>query len=207
MTLAMTPPLSLFLAACVLPVFFARIRAVPLWLAVQALALAWITLAQHGELSLHSLTAAVEIVAVRGWLAPALLWRTLAAHPLARTDLMPSNLFAWGAAVTVIILALEFGIGASVDAGALTLGAVSVSVSVALLILATNAAAPAQLLALLFMENALALFESTMPTPWPWPVHGALSAVYLLTVAVGNWLTASDKQPGTTVAEEARDNA
>lgn len=203
--MSVTPPLSLFLAACILPIFFAGIRAAPLWLAVQALALGWFVLVQHGELSLHSLTAAVEVIAVRAWLAPALLWRSLARHTLGRHDLMPSNLFAWGAAVTVIILAFQFGVGASIEARALTLGAVSLGVSIALLILATNAAAPAQLIALLFMENALVLFESTMPTPWPWPVHGALSAVYLLTVVVGSWLIASDEPPGTTVAEEARD--
>jgi hypothetical protein len=56
------------------------------------------------------------------------------------------------------------------------------------LLLATNREPVAQLVALLFMENALALFESLMPEPWPWPVHLAISAVYVGTVAVGSWL-------------------
>jgi len=42
--------------------------------------------------------------------------------------------------------------------------------------------------ALLFMENALALFESLMPQPWPLPVHLAVSGVYVGTVAVGSCL-------------------
>jgi len=42
--------------------------------------------------------------------------------------------------------------------------------------------------AVLFMENAIALFESLQPEPWPLPVHVALSTIYLLTVAVGGWL-------------------
>jgi hypothetical protein len=46
----------------------------------------------------------------------------------------------------------------------------------------------AQLVALLFMENALALFESLMPEPWPLPVHLLISAVYVLTVSIGSWL-------------------
>jgi hypothetical protein len=42
--------------------------------------------------------------------------------------------------------------------------------------------------ALLFMENALALLESLMPEPWPLPVHIAVSSVYVGTVAIGSWL-------------------
>ena len=43
-------------------------------------------------------------------------------------------------------------------------------------------------MALLFLENALALFELLLPERWPLPVHLALVAVYLLSVGVGGWL-------------------
>ena len=49
------------------------------------------------------------------------------------------------------------------------------------------------------MENALALFESLFPEPWPLPVHGALSAIYLLTIIVGTWLIGT---PDVPVVEE-----
>jgi hydrogenase-4 membrane subunit HyfE len=65
---------------------------------------------------------------------------------------------------------------------------VASTVVMAFLILATNYHKMAQLVALLFMENALALFESLMPEPWPLTVHLAISAVYVLTVFVGSWL-------------------
>ena len=74
------------------------------------------------------------------------------------------------------------------DRQAFTLGVVGATVAVALLVLATNNSPPAQLVAVLFMENALALFESLLPEPWPWPVHAMLSAIYLLTAGVGSWL-------------------
>ena len=61
-------------------------------------------------------------------------------------------------------------------------------VAVALLLLSTNDALPAQLVAVLFMENGIAVFESLLPEPWPLPVHGALTVVYLVTVGVGSWL-------------------
>ena len=55
------------------------------------------------------------------------------------------------------------------------------------------------LVAVLVMENALALFESLFPEPWPLPVHGALSAIYLLTILVGSWLIST---PDAPVVEE-----
>ena len=185
----MTLSLLLCLIATVIPVFFGKIGVTPLWLSLQALGLGWITLHHHhDEVSGHALFAGLEVLVVRAWLVPTLLRRLLAHQPTARLDLMPSNLFTWGIAVTLIILAFKFGEGAKMDVRALTLGVMAATVMIALLILSTNQEPTAQLVALLFMENALALFESLMPEPWPLPVHAALSGVYLLTVGVGTWL-------------------
>lgn len=187
----MTLPLILCLIATVIPVFFSRIAAAPTWLSLQALALGWITLTEHGEPSLHAALAGLEVLLVRAVLVPHLLRRALATRAGARMNLMPSNLFAWGVAVTLIILAFKFGDGARADVRALTLGVVAATAMIPFLILATNHEPAAQLIAVLFMENALALFESLMPEPWPLPVHLAVSGVYVLTVAVGSWLIGS----------------
>jgi hydrogenase-4 component F len=64
--------------------------------------------------------------------------------------------------------------------------------------LATNQNRMAQLVALLFMENALALFESLLPEPWPLPVHLSISTVYVLTVWVGSWLVSAAPEPDAT---------
>ena len=94
---------------------------------------------------------------------------------------MPSNLFTWAIAIALIVLAFEFGAPAHGRARRPSRSASSAAtVMVALLLLATNHSPPAQLVAVLFMENALALFESLLPEPWPLPVHVALSAIYLL---------------------------
>jgi hydrogenase-4 membrane subunit HyfE len=85
-------------------------------------------------------------------------------------------------------VAFQFGDGARADARALTLGVIAATVVIAFLVLSTNREPVAQLVALLFMENALALFESLMPEPWPIPVHLAISGVYVGTVSVGGWL-------------------
>jgi hydrogenase-4 membrane subunit HyfE len=186
----MTLPLIAFLLVAVIPVFFGKIRSTPFWLSAQAAALAWIV-ARHSELSLHTVVALFEVLLVRAWIAPRLLRRAIRRRAEPNLDLLPSNLFSWAIAITLIVLAFEFAAPAMSDAQALTLGVVGATVTVAMLLLATNGAPPAQLVALLFMENALAVFESLLPEPWPLPVHGALSVIYLLTVIIGTWLIAT----------------
>jgi hydrogenase-4 membrane subunit HyfE len=176
------------LIATVIPVFFGKLTVTPTWLSLQALALGWITLNKHPELDFHALEAGLEVLIIRAWLVPHLLRRTLSSNKAAGHDVMPSNLFTWGVAVTLIILAFQFGDGARADVRALTLGVIAATVTIAFLLLATNREPVAQLVALLFMENALALFESLMPEPWPLPVHITISVVYIGTVAVGSWL-------------------
>lgn len=190
MNLANNPTLALIacLLATVIPVFFGKLAVTPSWLSLQALALGWITLNKHQELDFHALEAGLEILLIRAWLVPHLLRRALATSKAAELDVMPSNLFAWGAAVALMILAFQFGDGGRADTRALTLGVAAVTVTIAFLVLATNHEPVAQLVALLFMENALALLESLMPEPWPLPVHIAVSSVYVGTVAIGSWL-------------------
>jgi len=193
----MTVPLALCLIATVIPVFFSKISSAPSWLGLHALALGWITL--HGEetLSLHTVLVGLEILLVRAILVPYLLRRALRRQPEARHNLMPSNLFTWIIAVVLIIFAFKFGDGARADARALTLGVVAASVVTAFLVLATNPEPKAQL----FMENALALFETLMPVAWPLAVHLAISAVYLLTVGIGCWLVTETPVTASESAE------
>ena len=196
----MTLPLIFCLIATVIPVFFSRLSSAPTWLSLQALALGWITL--NDEFSAHTLLLGLEILLVRAVLVPHLLRRALRRQAQSRISLMPSNLFTWGIAVMLIILAFKFGDGARADVRALTLGVVAATTVIALLILSTNHEPKAQLIALLFMENALALFESLMPEPWPWPVHLTISAVYILTVTIGCHLLGGERSPPPSNAAE-----
>ncbi len=191
----MNLPLMLCLVATVIPVFFGKVGAAPLWLSLQALALGWISLTQHHELSAHTLAAGLEILLVRAWLVPTLLRRALTDPHAAQSDVMPSNLFTWGVAITLVILAFKFGDGARADLRAMTLGTVAATAMMAFLVLGTNREPAAQLVALLFMENAMALFESLMAEPWPLTVHLAVSGLYVLTVAVGSWLVRGQASP------------
>jgi hydrogenase-4 membrane subunit HyfE len=200
----MTLPLIAFLLATVIPVFFGKTRSAPLWLAMQALALAWNGVALYGAPSGHALATLVEVVIVRAAVAPVLLRRAIRRRSEPNLDLMPSNLFTWAIAIALVVLAFEFGAPDMIDRQAFTLGAIGATVTVALLLLSTNNAPPAQLVAVLFMENALALFETLLPEPWPLPVHSALGVIYLGTVGVGSWLIGTpDSAPVTVIAGTA----
>lgn len=191
---------GLFLAVCV-PVFFGKLRVVPQWLSLQALALGWLVLAAGG--GLHALVTGLEILVLRGMLVPWMLRSHLQRHGgVALVDLMPSNLFAWGIAIALIVVAFRFGDGAGSDVRALTLGVVACVLTIAYLILATNQEPLAQLVAVLYMENAVLLFETLLPHPWPLPIHLLLAVVYVGTVAVGLWL---QQEPLTTVAAAQED--
>jgi hydrogenase-4 membrane subunit HyfE len=200
----MTLPLIAFLVAAIIPIFFGRIRSAPFWLTAQAAALAW-NVAQHGDPSMHTYVALVEALVVRALIAPRLLGRAIRLRGEPNLDLMPSNLFTWAIAIALVVLAFEFAAPAMSDRQALTLGVVGATVTVSLLLLSTNDSPPAQLVAVLFMENGLALFESLLPEPWPLPIHGALSGIYLLTIVVGGWLIATPDPAALNAKADAPD--
>jgi hydrogenase-4 membrane subunit HyfE len=200
-------PLILFLLAAVIPVFFGKIRSAPFWLSLQAFALAWNGAAHHAGWTVHAVAALVEVVTVRALIAPWLLRRAIRLRAEPNTDLMPSNLFAWAIGVALIVLAFDFGGAAMGDVPALALGVVGAMVAIALLLLSTNHSPPAQLVAVLFMENGIAVFESLLPEPWAWPVHGTLTAVYLLTVGVGGWLIGTPTRQAPVAAGSAQGEA
>lgn len=185
-------PLILFLLATLVPIYFGKTRTAPFWLAVQAVALAWNSLTHHdGEHNAHNLAALIEFVVLRAIIAPLMLRRALRHHPRADAPLIPSNLFTWGIGVTLTVLAFDFSGGAISNVQALALGVVGSTVAIALLILTTTQEPPAQLVALLYIENAIAVFESLLPHGWPVPVHVGLSLAYIGMIGIGCWLIAT----------------
>ncbi len=199
--------LILFLLAALIPVFFGKIRSAPFWLLLQALALAWNGTAHQEGWTFHGVVTLLEVITVRAVIAPLLLRRAIRLRGEPNTDLMPSNLFTWVIGVALIVLAFDFGGAAMADVPALALGVVGGMVAIALLLLSTNKSPPAQLVAVLFMENGIAIFESLLSEPWAWPVHGTLTAVYLVTVAVGGWLIGTPTAQPTIEAGTTRGEA
>jgi hydrogenase-4 membrane subunit HyfE len=175
--------LPLFVVLVIVALLFASPRTAPLWLGMQAVALAWSVVATHGVHSTHAQLAVAELLLVRGLLAPWLLHRATRDEQV--DHLLPSNLFAWMLAIGLLVLASQFARAGSLGGGAVAMVGVATSVLLALLLLSLNETGAAQLFALLLMENAALLFESTLPEPWsPW-VHAVLTSTYVVTVWVG----------------------
>ena len=177
-----------FMMVSATPVFFSRLSQMPLWLVLQGLALAWFGLVQHGALSEHAVVGAIEVVLLRGVLAPWLYARMMRLRDEPDVGLMPSNLFTWALAALLISLAFRFADAIPSEGDMLTLGVIASFVVMALFLLSTNDRGPAQLVALLYLENAILLFESLLPGGWPLPAHIAVSTVYVLSVGIGCWL-------------------
>jgi hypothetical protein len=195
--------LFLFLIAVLVPLYFASPRTVPFWLSIEALALAWHVVERHGLHSTHAVVSLLELLLLRGVFLPWLLRRATVPDDKPVNHLLPSNLFTWILGAALVIVAFELAISAAHGETALTLGVVSATVVLAMLLLSSNGAAAAQLFALLLLENAVALFESSLPELWsPW-VHAVLSCIYVLTVWVGVQLLHQQHQK-EPAAEAAR---
>lgn len=202
----MSLPLVFLLILCVTPLFFGRVRQLPGWLALQGLALAWYGLTDgiaSAGMSTHDIVTAIEVVLLRAILAPWLFNRMLQRRNEPDLELMPSNLFTWGIAAGLIALTFEFALATSSGSDVLVLGVVSAAVVLSLLLLSTNATPPAQLAALLYLETALALFETLLPEAWPLPAHLAVSATFVLTVGIGCWLLSHAGTASLPVTETA----
>jgi len=189
-----------FMCLTVVPTFFGRLGSIPAWLAVQGLVLGSIGLI-HGTLELHTILVAFEAVLVRGLLVPWLLRRIVRRSDAQHQELLPSNLFTWGVGIALIALAAQFGAIEGGSSHALVVGAVGIAVLLGLLMLATTQSRHVQFVALLFVENAIALYETQLPEPWPLPIHVGLSVVYLMTVVLAAWLV------GTAPASNAMDTS
>ena len=185
-----------------IPVFFGKIRSAPFWLTLQAVALAWNGVAQHGDWSAHALVALAEVLVVRALIAPQLLRRAIRGRAEPNLDLMPSNLFTWAIAIALIVLAFEFGAPAMGDRQALTLGAVGGHGR------RGAAAAVDQRLAAGAAGGACSSWRTRSPcSSRCCPSRGrcrctrALGAIYLLTVGVG--ALADRRGPSAAVRQSA----
>lgn len=184
----MNLPIALFLAAVLIPLLFGSPRSAPFWLGVQGIALAANMLGHHDLRSLHAGIALLDLVVLRGLIAPLILKAANARAPRLPDHLLPSNLLVWALAISVAVVGFQFALSAAVTESALGLGTVAACVTLPLLLLATNESLPAQLVALLVLENAASLLETFHTKPWSPLIHLGLAGLYLLIVSVSAWV-------------------
>jgi hydrogenase-4 component E len=179
----MTPLLFVFLMVLIGPLLVASWRASLFGLALQGVLLAWISLSRPWNVStaIMFLDFALMRAVFAPWLLARVQWQTNAPR---RNDVMPPNLFSWGIAGTLVLLA--FRVAHTVvpgDLGTATRLAVAFSgVLFGFLVLATRDSTFSQIVGILRIENAIALFELGPPEEGPMVVQVALLGVFILTV-------------------------
>lgn len=145
-----------FLLVILVPLFAARWRVSVVGLGLQGLLL-WAAAGGH-----ESLFQTADLLVLRGLLVPALLWRCYRGR--ARNDVIPANLFAWGFVAAVTLAAFWFA--DALAAGSPHEGRIAVASAAFLLglfVLASQDSPFSQLVGVLRIENAVAMFELTLP--------------------------------------------
>ncbi len=153
-----------FIVVLIVPLFVATWRTSLLGLSLQGAIMSWIFFHHGGHVSLSVDTAVqvFDLVVVRTLAGPLSL--SIALHQQnapRRNDVIAPNLFSWGIALVLVLMAFRVGdVLVPVDGDQRTLVAVATSaVLLGLLILSTRSGPFSQMIGALRLENGIALFE------------------------------------------------
>ncbi len=159
----MTSLLIGFLFVLLVPLFVATWRTSLLGLSLQGILLYAMAYRMEGaSWSVGSALVLVDLLVLRGLVAPLLLYRVLEARRAPdRNDVLPPNLIAWAAAVGLVLLGFRLAsVLLPVEGDAqMMLAAAGSAVLLGFLVLASQTGVFSQIVGVLRIENAIALFE------------------------------------------------
>ena len=184
-----------FLAILLVPLFAASWRVSLLGLALQGFVLGWISLRLHAPASLADRLALIDLIVVRGVVAPILLFQSFAVRGVPRrNDVIPSNLFAWILVGAFVFVSFRFAAAAfQTDvAGALPFASATLALLLGFFVLSSQSSMFSQIVGLLRIENSVVLFELMSPHRLPLAIQAGVSAVFLLTVLLFTWFLRQD---------------
>ncbi|NNN05115.1 MAG: hypothetical protein HKL90_04370 [Elusimicrobia bacterium] len=183
----MTTLLAAFLVVAALPFFIVTWRTALAALSLQGLLMGWMFFQRAPVVSLDSILALVDLVAVRGLLVPFMLYRVMRTqNALRRGDTILPNLLSL--MMIAALIALAFRLASQLDpSGAESQTTIAVAVSALLLglfTLATQTGVFTQAVGALCVENAISLFELGRGNSAPLPVELGMVAVFLLSACM-----------------------
>lgn len=163
----------LFLAVLLVPLLTARWRLSLLGLGLQGWLLFEAAGGREPRWELSYLLDAADYLVVRGLVAPALLYYAFMRPGVpARNDVIPPNLFAWTGVVLLVLVSFNFADAAA--GGAPRVGVAASALVLGFIVLSTQTSVFSQIVGALRIENAIALFELTVPELHPSPLVRAL---------------------------------
>ncbi|HVO31700.1 MAG TPA: hypothetical protein VMV18_13230 [bacterium] len=190
-----------FLIATLLPLFFGSTRFALFALALQGLALTLILGATPESGDAAWLVHLADLGLVRAVIVPLLLSRY--ARRGGTEPLIPPNLLHWTTVGLAPILGFWFAARvAHVDTFAAGTGATGVLVG--LLVLVHQDSRMGQVIAAVFIENSIAIFELSGPERAPWPVAAGLAIAFAASMLVFATLLRLESRPAAPVGEEIR---
>ncbi|MDP1824098.1 MAG: hypothetical protein Q8L48_12675 [Archangium sp.] len=204
----MSTLLMALLVAMVLPLFLGNWRASLFGLCCQGLLMAWIVVEGRPELaSPDDWLTLVDLVLVRGLLAPFFLYEVLSAREAgARNDVIPPNLLSWTFAGVLVLVAFNFASSMVPEAGdeRQTVAVATAGLLLGFLVLSTQSGPFSQMVGALRFENALALFELGGASHHDESilVHAGQLVVFLLTIGLFRWYleTVGPSAPATVLS-------
>lgn len=176
----------LFFLALIAPLFIRSWRAAAVGLFLQGLAMAAMVWSEGALDTASAALALGDMVLLRSVVAPLALGQMAEFTEInADFDVIPANLLVWTFAVILMLTGFAFALRATdgTAQAVLHVGTAVCAVLVAMLILATQRAPFGQAVAILTLENAIALFELRSQHPTAWPLRMGLMVLFLLTVA------------------------
>jgi hydrogenase-4 membrane subunit HyfE len=176
----------LFFLALIAPLFIRSWRAAAVGLFLQGLAMAAMVWSEGPLDTASAVLALVDMALLRSVVAPLALGQMAEFSQIdADFDVIPANLLVWTFAVILMLTGFAFALRATdgTAQAVLHVGTAVCTVLVAMLILATQRAPFGQAVAILTLENAIALFEMRSQHPTAWPLRLGLMVLFLLTLA------------------------
>lgn len=188
----MSPLLVALLGVLLLPLFFATWRSSLFGLACQAALIASIVHGfDHAPATASAWLALIDLVVVRGLVAPLALYTVLRAQQVApRSDVTPPNLLTWTLALGLVLISFTFSDFLVKEPGEQqTLVAVATAgVLLGFLVLAAQSGPFSQMVGVIRIENAIVLLERGVSGhEEPLGVQLGLAGVFLATVAFFRW--------------------
>lgn len=183
----MTALLFTLLLVLLFPLVVMGWRAMLLALSLQGLLMAWMVV-QRGPVGLDAALPLLDLMIVRGAVVPLMLQRVMRARALGgREDVQAPNLFSL--LVLAVLIAAAFRFASAIDpAGGesqVRLAVASAGVLLGLFLLATQAGVFVQVVGVLYMENAIALFEFDRAAgTLPLPIELGLLLVFMMSARI-----------------------
>lgn len=176
-----------------IPLFLGSWRASLFGLCCQGLLMGWMVIEAQPELSSpEELLTLIDLLLVRGLLAPALLYVVMSRRGAqARNEVIPPNLLSWTLGGALVLLGFNFAAALVTEPGheRQVVAVATAGLLLAFLVLATQSGPFSQMVGALRFENALALFELGGPSHHDESilVHAGQLVVFLLTVGLFRW--------------------